>query len=121
MNHHTQLAYIKDLDMGSRLYSDLYKRPQLIHVITLSVITCLGVISVAKPAYAYIGPGITGGSLLFLILLGFSALLAFYALIWFPIRRRLRQRFNKSAEPNEEFKESPTGERSDAREDTLDS
>ena len=55
-----------------------------------TLVSALILTSLAAPAHAYIGPGITGGSLVFLALLGLSVLLALYALVWYPIKRRLK-------------------------------
>ena len=65
-----------------------------------ALVSALILTSLAEPAHAYIGPGITGGSLVFLALLGLSILLALYALVWYPIKRRLKGK-SKSDESGE--------------------
>lgn len=65
------------------------KAPKLAQLIP-ALASALILTSLAAPAHAYIGPGITGGSLIFLALLGLSVFLALYALVWYPIKRRLK-------------------------------
>ena len=44
----------------------------------------------ANPAHAYIGPGLSVGGIIVILLVFASLLLAFYAIVWFPIKRRLK-------------------------------
>ena len=41
-------------------------------------------------AHAYIGPGLSVGGAVVLLIVIFSIFLAFYAIVWFPIKRRLK-------------------------------
>ena len=49
-------------------------------------------------AFAYIGPGLSLGTLVFGGILLLSVLFALYAVIWFPIQRRLRERKGNAPE-----------------------
>ena len=57
-------------------------------------------------AFAYIGPGLSLGTLVFGGILLLSVLFAIYAVVWFPIKRRLNERqsndSNKAAQPADE-------------------
>lgn len=58
----------------------------------LPIISCLALTILATPAHAYIGPGLGAGAFLLVaaFLLGF--VLLFFAIIWFPLKRMLRER-----------------------------
>ena len=45
-----------------------------------------------SPAYAYIGPGIGLGAIAGMIAIVLGFLFLFGALVWFPIKRKLKQR-----------------------------
>ena len=66
-------------------FSSLYSKGFFL----LSFIFFLGLESVIKPAHAYIGPGLGLGSLMVVIGLGLSVLLAFFAIFWYPIKRMI--------------------------------
>ena len=44
------------------------------------------------PAHAYIGPGLSVGGIIVILLVLSSLALAFYAIVWFPIKRRLKNK-----------------------------
>ena len=44
----------------------------------------------ATPAHAYIGPGLGVGGMIVVLVVILSLILAFYAIVWFPIKRRLK-------------------------------
>ena len=45
-----------------------------------------------SPAHAYIGPGLSVGGIIIILLVLLSLALAFYAIVWFPIKRRLKNK-----------------------------
>ena len=49
-------------------------------------------------ALAYIGPGLSLGTLVFGGILFLSVLFALYAVVWFPIQRRMRERQGNAPE-----------------------
>ena len=49
-------------------------------------------------AFAYIGPGLSLGTLVFGGILLLSVLFALYAVVWFPIKRRLKERQGNAPE-----------------------
>ncbi len=49
------------------------------------------VVAVPEPALAYIGPGISAGTVAVIIGLICSVLLALFAVVWYPLKRLLRQ------------------------------
>ena len=51
---------------------------------------CLTMLVAPQSANAYIGPGLSVGGMVVLLIVLFSILLAFYAIVWFPIKRRLK-------------------------------
>jgi hypothetical protein len=60
----------------------------------------------AAPAYAYIGPGAGAGTIAVVLGVLASILLAFIAIIWYPIKRLFKGRKKSSGESAE--KESDT-------------
>lgn len=60
------------------------------------VLLFLPLVFFASPAYAYIGPGMGGG--LIAAVIGFVAaiLLGFFAILYFPIKRALKNKKNKN-------------------------
>ena len=66
----------------------------------------LTILVAPQSANAYIGPGLSVGGVVVLFIVLFSILLAFYAIVWFPIKRRLKakkeaKRSLDSHEPSE--------------------
>ena len=55
----------------------------------LGALFILGFESVIKPAHAYIGPGLGLGSLMIVVGLGLSILLAVIAIFWYPLKRMI--------------------------------
>tara|TARA_B100000029_G_scaffold343589_1_gene336000 strand:- start:101 stop:346 length:246 start_codon:yes stop_codon:yes gene_type:complete len=55
------------------------------------------------PAYAYLGPGIGGGILAATLGVVVAILAAIFGLIWFPLKRFLKERKKKKEEKNINF------------------
>lgn len=53
-----------------------------------------------SPAHAYIGPGLSVGGIIIILLVLLSLALAFYAIVWFPIKRRLKNKEQPITETN---------------------
>ena len=62
-----------------------------------------------SPAHAYIGPGLSVGGIVVVLIVLLSLLLAFYAIVWFPIKRRLRAKAYAKTE-SEQSNESEQAE-----------
>ena len=60
--------------------------PNLDCITTAILLFCL----LPQKAHAYIGPGLSVGGIIVLLIVIFSICLAFYAIVWFPIKRRLK-------------------------------
>jgi hypothetical protein len=70
--------------------------------VLLSALMILGFESVLKPAHAYIGPGLGLGSLMIVVGLGLSIILAAIAIFWYPIKRILFGQSSTIQEENED-------------------
>ncbi len=59
-----------------------------------SLFCFMGALIVMTPhsAHAYIGPGLSVGAIVISLIVLFSIILAIYALVWFPIKRRLKRK-----------------------------
>ena len=55
----------------------------------LGALFIVGFESLIKPAHAYIGPGLGLGSLMIIVGLGLSVLLAVIAIFWYPLKRMI--------------------------------
>ena len=60
--------------------------------ITVNLIIGLFLTILVSPqtAHAYIGPGLSVGAAIVVLIVIFSILLALYALVWYPLRRRMK-------------------------------
>ena len=56
---------------------------------------CVAALLSPSPAYAYIGPGLSVGAAIVVLIVLFSIILAIYALVWFPLKRRLKAKREK--------------------------
>lgn len=65
-----------------------------------SLFCAIGCITLFAPriAHAYIGPGLSVGAAIVILIVLFSILLALYALVWYPIRRRMRAKKSEHEE-----------------------
>ena len=43
-------------------------------------------------AFAYIGPGLGAGAIALIIIIAFSILLAVFALVWYPLKAKMKQK-----------------------------
>ena len=80
------------------------------HSTRIQFVAALGAVSAlfANPAYAYLGPGAGLGAFAFLAALAVGVLLLFVGLIYFPVKRMIKNRRNAtldndagSAEPGD--------------------
>ena len=68
----------------------------------LYIIAHLFLLLIPNLAFAYIGPGLGVGAMIALVIVLVSVLLALYALVWFPMKRRMKaKRQEKVAENNQ--------------------
>jgi len=58
--------------------------------------SCLSMLSLATPAFAYIGPGAGAGTIAVVLGVLASIFLAFVAILWYPIKRLLKKRKRNS-------------------------
>tara|TARA_B100001057_G_C22855045_1_gene952372 strand:+ start:2054 stop:2269 length:216 start_codon:yes stop_codon:yes gene_type:complete len=64
------------------------------------IILILILISISSEVQAYIGPGLGGGVIAATLGIIFAILAAIFGLLWFPIKRLLKERKKKKMEQN---------------------
>lgn len=64
---------------------------------------------VCSPAYAYIGPGAGAGAITVVLGIIASVFMAFFAILWYPIKRVLKKRKPTQLETKEAKSEAVTG------------
>ena len=57
---------------------------------------CVAALLSPSPAYAYIGPGLSVGAAVVVFIVLFSIILAIYALVWYPLKRRIVSKREKN-------------------------
>lgn len=71
----------------------------------LTIILSAQFVLIALPAQAYIGPGAGAGMIAVVLGILASIVMAFFAILWYPIKRLLKKRKaesrNESAEPSQ--------------------
>ena len=67
----------------------------------LTYLIALPPLLAALPAEAYIGPGMGAGSIAVVLGILASIVLAFFAVLWYPIKRLLKRRKAPPADPAE--------------------
>ena len=69
----------------------------LFHSLVLLTGLTFGFITLLSPsvAHAYIGPGLSVGAAIVVLIVLFSIMLALYALVWFPLKRRMNAKREK--------------------------
>lgn len=68
----------------------------MLKVIRLLFVLSLGMMSTL--AHAYVGPGLGVGTIAILLGIVLVVLLALFALVWYPIKRRLKSKKQKEQE-----------------------
>lgn len=68
------------------------------HLIRLAVLPVA--LFAASPAAAYIGPGMGAGTIALVLGILAAIVMAFLALLWYPLKRMLKARKAKSAGPD---------------------
>ena len=63
----------------------------------------------SSPAHAYIGPGLSVGGIIVILFVILSLALAFYAIVWFPIKRRLKAKNQPITEASAESESENKG------------
>lgn len=63
-----------------------------------TVVIALLLSFIPQSAWAYIGPGLSVGAMIVIFIVLISIALAFYAIVWFPLKRRLKAKKDLSAE-----------------------
>ncbi len=58
----------------------------------LAIFLTVPLIFVASPAYAYIGPGAGAGTIAVVLGILASILMAFFAILWYPVKRVVKKR-----------------------------
>ena len=59
------------------------------------------IIFLSNSAYAYIGPGVSGGIIMATIGVVVAILAAIFGILWFPIKRILKKKRNAKQEKNQ--------------------
>lgn len=67
-----------------------------------SFLLIFGFEALINPAHAYIGPGLGIGSLMIIVGIGLSILLAIVAIFWYPIKRMIFGRAEESEDDDDD-------------------
>lgn len=67
-------------------------------MLNVRLLACLSVplLLAALPAHAYIGPGVGAGTIAIVLGILGSIVMAFFAILWYPIKRLLRKKKNNA-------------------------
>ncbi|MAD60917.1 MAG: hypothetical protein CMH49_05315 [Myxococcales bacterium] len=76
----------------------MHSENKIVSLFNLSLTSLLLLCLNFSPAHAYIGPGLSVGGIVVIFIVVLSLLLAFYAIVWFPIKRRLKSKAYSKAE-----------------------
>ena len=76
----------------------MHSENKTVSLFNLSLTSLLLLCLSFSPAHAYIGPGLSVGGIVVILIVVLSLLLAFYAIVWFPIKRRLKSKAHSKAE-----------------------
>ena len=65
-------------------------------MVRVSILVCAGLLLIAPPAYAYVGPGMGVGTIGVILGILFAIFIALFTVIWYPVKRAIkRQRARK--------------------------
>lgn len=64
-----------------------------------AALACAIAITMAAPAHAYIGPGAGAGTIIVTIGILAAVVMAFFAILWYPLKRAMKKRRSDSDGP----------------------
>jgi len=64
------------------------------------LIITLFLLLITSPSYAYLGPGVVGGSAMAILGIVFAIFAVLFGLIWFPLKKFLKNKKNKKKKKN---------------------
>ena len=70
------------------------------HTLKLTALLTVPLVMAALPAQAYIGPGAGAGTIAVVLGILASIVMAFFAILWYPLKRVMKKRKAASAEAN---------------------